>query len=75
MKSIKSTFNTFYLFKQKITPLTGASLLLDIGGTFFDYNLTNTAVESDWKAISNDWGVVGNDIREAIKCLDEEKAK
>ena len=42
--------------------LDGIGSIMNIAGNYFDFNYSNSGVETDKKAIENDWGVIGNDI-------------
>jgi hypothetical protein len=54
-----------YLFSPP-SVLSGAARLLDLGGTFDQYNDSATDVEADILAVLADWVAVGEDINCAI---------
>jgi len=56
---------TDFLFAQP-SFASGAARVLDLWGTFDDYNISATPTEADEKAIAADWLVVGQDIVDAI---------
>jgi hypothetical protein len=47
--------------------LSGAARVLDMGGTFDEYNESATPGEADARALWGDWAVVGEDMRIAIE--------
>jgi hypothetical protein len=62
---------TDFLFAQP-TFTSGAARVLDLWGTFDDYNRSETPSEADAKAIAADWLVAGQDILEAIEQYESE---
>ena len=44
----------------------GLARVLDVGGTFDDYNTSATEAESDGLALASDWYAVGADLYHAI---------
>lgn len=44
------------------SPYEGAARLLDLGGTFDDYNYSETSEEADRAGIASDWYAVGADL-------------
>jgi hypothetical protein len=57
--------NTDFLFAQP-SVASGIARVVDMWGTFDDYNSSNTGSEADAKAIAADWLMVGQDIAEAL---------
>lgn len=57
-------FNTDFLFS---TPsyLSGAANIFNIGGDFYEYNISSSQGEADCKAIRNDFNIVGSDLEKA----------
>lgn len=64
----KSTICTEYLFARP-SFLSGAARVLDLGGTFDEYNTSRTGDDADARALSNDWIVVGEAMRDAIETV------
>lgn len=62
MEKVKTDF----LFAQP-SLMSGTGRVLDLWGTFDDYNRSETPFEADAKAIAADWLVVGQDMLEAIE--------
>lgn len=62
---------TDFLFAQP-SFASGAARVLDILGTFDDYNQSETPEEADGKAIAADWLMVGQDICAAIEHQEKE---
>jgi len=56
--------NTDFLFSTP-TYLSGASNIFNIGGNFYDYNISKSEAEADCKAIRNDFNIVGRDLENA----------
>jgi hypothetical protein len=46
---------------------SGAARVLDIMGTFDDYNVSSSPQEADQNALTADWIAVGHDIYRAIE--------
>ena len=46
---------------------SGAARVLDLGGTFDEYNTSATPEDADACALWGDWAVVGEDMRIAIE--------
>lgn len=67
-KNVKTDF----LFAQP-SFASGAGRVLDLWGTFDDYNISETTKEADEKAIAADWFVVGQDLLEAIEQNESEQ--
>jgi hypothetical protein len=65
-----SKIKTDFLFSSP-SFASGASRLLDWGGTFDCYNVSANGKEADTKAMLADWVVVGDDIADAINAWDE----
>lgn len=51
--------------------LIGAGAAINIGGSYFSYNISETPEEADAKAVESDWGTVGCDIGRAMGCSRE----
>jgi hypothetical protein len=66
MLTKKKEYYTDYLF-SKSSFIDGLGSILDLSGSYYDFNYSNSWQEADSKAIKNDWGMVGNDIRDAKK--------
>ncbi len=47
--------------------LSGAARVLDLGGTFDEYNSSDTPEEADARALWGDWKVVGENLGIAIE--------
>jgi len=67
----KTTTCTEFLFARP-TFWSGAARVLDLGGTFDQYNSSRTGDEADARALSNDWIVVGETMRDAIETVTSE---
>lgn len=51
---------------------SGIGRVVDLAGVFDDYNISETPIEADEKAIAADWLVVGQDISDAMRENDPE---
>jgi hypothetical protein len=49
--------------------LSGAARVLDLGGTFDQYNTCATPEDADLRALRGDWITVGRDMQEAIEAV------
>lgn len=80
MKKFKKKYSTDYLL-PKNSFIVGMGSVLNLRGSYFDYNYSNSEAEADFKAMSSDWSNVGDDLRFAKRkferiykdslCLDE----
>jgi hypothetical protein len=70
----KYTEDTGFLFAHPGL-LQGIAVVLDIGGTLVEYNISTTPQEADARAIASDWAITGKDILTAAKTLVKEKAQ
>lgn len=52
--------------------LSGLARVLDIGGTFTDYNRGSTAAETDWFALASDTEMISRDFWVAVKSYTDE---
>ncbi|HEV2485108.1 MAG TPA: hypothetical protein VGT08_06215 [Terracidiphilus sp.] len=68
MEKVKTDF----LFAQP-SFVAGAARVLDLWGTFDDYNRSETPTEADAKALASDWLVAGQDILDAIGQFESEQ--
>jgi len=57
--------STDFLFAQP-SYLSGMARAIDLWGTLDDYNISETTLEADEKAIAADWLLIGQDIADAI---------
>ena len=71
----RKKYSTLYLLKSTGSKYLGMGTILNIGGNYFNYNYSGSALEADRIAIENDWGVVGNDIAKALSKLEREIKK
>lgn len=55
--------------------LTGAGSIFNVGGNFYVFNRSGTREAADARAIHQDFAMIGQDIRDVIKELEEEKKK
>jgi hypothetical protein len=55
--------------------LQGAAVVIDLGGTLIEYNVSRTPQEADARAIASDWAITGKDILTAAKTLAKEKTQ
>lgn len=54
--------------------ISGASRILDLGGTFNEYNFSESPEEADFLALASDWAVVEIDLKSAIESFKVEGA-
>jgi hypothetical protein len=67
----KKKYRTDYLF-PKSNFLIGMGSVLDLSGSYYTFNISETEKEADRKAIESDWGMVGQDMKQAmgVSCKD-----
>ena len=67
----KKKYRTDFLF-SKSNFLMGMGSVLDLSGTYYTFNASESEKEADRKAIESDWGMIGQDMKEAmgIVCKD-----
>ena len=46
--------------------ITGMGSVLNIAGSYFEFDTSKSENIADQKALRSDWGVIGQDIREAL---------
>jgi hypothetical protein len=49
--------------------LSGAARVLDLGGTFDDYNGSSSEQDADYRALQGDWAAIGSDLQKAIESI------
>lgn len=64
MKKRNIKYRTDYLL-PKNNFWVGMGSILNLAGSYFDYNYSKTEKEADFKAIMSDWENVGDDIRKS----------
>ena len=47
--------------------IIGLGSVLNLLGSYFEYNYSNSSKEADFKALESDWQNVGEDIRKSFK--------
>lgn len=56
----------------KPSALSGVARILDFGGAFDAYNMSENEAEADAKAVFADWAAVGDSLRSNMAQLDSE---
>lgn len=64
MNKKKIKYRTNFLL-PKNDFLVGLGNVLNISGSYFDYNYSKSEKEADYKAIFSDWENIGEDIRKS----------
>lgn len=64
MKKIQ-IFRSDFLFPDTDF-ITGMGSVLNIAGSYFEFDSSKSENIADQKALRSDWGVIGQDIREAL---------
>lgn len=70
----KKRYLTGFLFSAP-SFFTGAGSVLNLAGSYYRYNTTDSGLEADLRAISNDFGVVGDDIKKALREIQTEEGQ
>lgn len=65
-------YMTDFLF-AKPSILEGAARTIDLFGVLQVYNISDTPIEADQKAIMADWLAIGNDFKKAIASAHNER--
>lgn len=56
--------------------LSGMGSVLNISGSYFEFNYSNSDADADYEAISSDWAMIGQDIQTVLDSeLPKVKAK
>ena len=74
MKKRNVRYRTDYLL-PKNNFWVGMGSILNLSGSYFEYNYSRTEKEADLKALISDWDNVGNDIRKAKENFESENRK
>lgn len=74
MKKRKTEYKTDFLL-PKNDFLVGLGSVLNIAGSYFDYNYSKSAVDADKKALISDWMNVGDDFKSSKKIFEKENSK
>jgi hypothetical protein len=53
----------------RMSALTGAATVINLGGGFYSYNISENENQADASAIFSDWSMVGEDLRSAWRKL------
>lgn len=53
--------DTNYIFPQTDF-LTGAGSVMNIGGNYYVFKMSQTPEEADFRALRSDWSTIGNDL-------------
>lgn len=64
MKNRVSRFRTDFLLPKNDFWI-GMGSVLNIRGSYFEYNTSKSELEADRRAMMNDWGMVGMDIEKS----------
>lgn len=51
--------------------IIGMGSVLNISGSYFNYNYSNTGTEADNKAIQRDWEIIGQELFNAIPVIEK----
>ena len=70
MKKRKLKYKTDFLL-PKNNFLVGMGTVLNLAGSYFEYNYSKSDSEADLKALSSDWDNVGEDIRNAKRSYEK----
>lgn len=72
MKKRKTIFKTDFLL-PKNNFFVGLGSVLNIAGSYFDYNYSKSAAEADRKALVSDWANVGDDFKSAKEVFEKKE--
>lgn len=71
MKKRRIRYKTDYLL-PKNNFLVGMGSILNLAGSYFEYNYSKSDKEADLKALTSDWENVGEDIRKSKSNFERE---
>lgn len=74
MNKTRIKYNTDFLL-GKNNFWVGFGSILNLQGTYFDYNYSKSDIEADGKALYSDWQNVGDDIEKATKKFEIENCQ
>lgn len=74
MKKLNIEYKSDFLL-PKNDFLVGLGSVLNIAGSYFDYNYSKSAKEADRKALISDWVNVGDDFKSAQKVFEKKNSK
>jgi hypothetical protein len=72
--SIIDKYRTKYISKTS-SFIRGAGSVLNLRGSYFNYDKTNFSAEADIQAINSDWNEVAKDIQFALDYYENDKQK
>ena len=61
----ENKYRTDFLFPS-VNGMIGAGSIFNIAGNYFDFNVSESELEADQRAIECDWGMIGNDLQLSI---------
>lgn len=73
MKKRKIEYKTDFLL-PKNDFFIGLGSVLNIAGSYFEYNYSKSAYEADRRALMSDWSNVGDDFKSAKKLFEKENS-
>lgn len=71
MKKRRIRYRTDYLLPRN-NFLVGMGSILNLAGSYFEYNYSKSDNEADLKALASDWNNVGEDMRVAKRNFEKE---
>ncbi|WP_299429564.1 hypothetical protein [uncultured Maribacter sp.] len=71
MKKRKIKYKTDYLL-PKNNFLVGMGSILNLAGSYFEYNYSKSDGDADLKALTSDWENIGEDIRKSKSNFEKE---
>ena len=70
----KTKYRTTFLL-PKNNFWVGFGSVLNIAGSYFDYNYSNSDVDADKKALFSDWFMVGEDFKKSKEKFEKDNNK
>lgn len=74
MNKVKKRIFTDFL-TSKMSFLSGMGSVLNLGGSYYDFNASKSSSEADFKAILNDWQMISQDFLDVIEETDFDEQK
>ncbi|PHS68397.1 MAG: hypothetical protein COB12_00645 [Flavobacterium sp.] len=61
-----------YSLNETSSFLKGIGSVLNVGGNYFNFNYSKTAIEADNKSINSDWASIGKELTDAKDKFEKE---
>ncbi len=66
MNGERNAYSTMFLITQP-SMAKGAGTVFNIWGNYYGFNVSETEVAADMRALESDWGMVGEDFKRVVE--------